>query len=330
VILVVGASGHVGGLICRELKAKGLRVRAMVRPSSNIEYVQHLGVETTVATLIDPDSLRGALSGCTTVICTASTISPTVKGESVPGDGGRIRLLVEAAQAAGVRRLVLVSTAIPAGGEKAPLFQAKIEAEQHVMASGLEYTILRPGKFMEVHLATFGMTLPLAKREPGLVHHLERPFPFGQRFFQSIKNDIVGKGIANISGTGRAKSVYVSSEDVARIAAACIDNPLCKNTILEFGTDPLTGIETVDLISKVLGRPLKIKRMPAFVAKLLGTVLRLVNPAAGALLLSIAGTADLDMSVDMTAFRQAFSTYRLQTIEEFLQERILLAKQIAS
>jgi uncharacterized protein YbjT (DUF2867 family) len=295
----------------------------MVRPSSNNAYVRQLGVETAVATLMDPAALRGALSGCTAVICTASTISPTVKGESVSGDGNRVKLLVEAAKAAGVRRFVLLSAAIPAGGEQAPLFQSKIAAEQHVIASGLAYTILRPGKFMEVHLAMFGMTLPLAKREPGLVHHLERPFPFGQRFFQSIKNDITGKGIANISGTGKAKSVYAASEDVARVAADCIDNPLCQNTILAFGTEPLTGIETVDWISKVLGRPLKIKRMPAFVARLLGTLLRLANPAAGELLLSVAATANLDMRLDMTAFRQAFPTYRLQTVEGFLQERLV-------
>jgi uncharacterized protein YbjT (DUF2867 family) len=329
VILVVGASGHVGGLICRELKAKGLSVRAMVRPSSNTAYLQHLGVETAVASLTDPATLSGALSGCSTVICTASTVSPTVKGESVSGDGHRVKLLAHAAKVAGVGRFVLLSAAIPAGGEEAPLFQAKIEAERHVMASGLAYTILRPGKFMEVHLAMFGMTLPLAKREPGMVHHLERPFAFGQRFFQSIRDDIEGKSIANISGTGRAKSVYVSSEDVARIAADSIDNPFSMNTILEFGTEPLTALETADLIGEVLGRPLKLKRMPAFVARLLGTVMRLVNPAAGELLLTVAGTADVEMSIDMTAFRQAFPTYRLQTVDEFLRERLLLIKKMA-
>lgn len=85
-ILVAGASGYLGGLICRELVKAGQPVRALVRATSNTGYLQTLGVELAQADLNDPATLPKVLAGCTAVLYTASTAAPSQKGETVSGD----------------------------------------------------------------------------------------------------------------------------------------------------------------------------------------------------------------------------------------------------
>ncbi len=68
-ILVVGATGHLGGEICRRLAARGLPVRGLVRPTSAPEAVSALraiGAELIEGDLRDPASLLRAATAWTT------------------------------------------------------------------------------------------------------------------------------------------------------------------------------------------------------------------------------------------------------------------------
>ncbi len=56
-ILIVGASGRLGGAVARRLLAEGQPVRAMSRAPAKLEDLQALGAEVVAGDLRDPDSL---------------------------------------------------------------------------------------------------------------------------------------------------------------------------------------------------------------------------------------------------------------------------------
>lgn len=76
-ILVVGATGNVGGGVCEALRAKDKPVRAMVRETSDQEGVQRLeqlGAELVRGELRDPGSLALACRGVATVVSGATIV----------------------------------------------------------------------------------------------------------------------------------------------------------------------------------------------------------------------------------------------------------------
>ncbi|MDQ3701641.1 MAG: NmrA family NAD(P)-binding protein, partial [Chloroflexota bacterium] len=85
-ILVAGATGFLGGEICRRLVAEDQPVRAIVRPTSDparLAHLRTLGVETAQADLKDRASLDRACRGVSTVISTVSTTLSRQEGDSI-------------------------------------------------------------------------------------------------------------------------------------------------------------------------------------------------------------------------------------------------------
>src|SRR5688572_4871808 len=85
-ILVVGATGLLGGEICRSLAARGKPFRALVRPTSDktkIAQFQSLGAEIASGDLKDHSSLEAACKGVSAVISTASSTLSRQEGDSI-------------------------------------------------------------------------------------------------------------------------------------------------------------------------------------------------------------------------------------------------------
>src|SRR5437588_1516475 len=75
--LVVGATGMLGGAVCRRLAAAGKPVRALVRSGSDpqrVEALRETGAETVLGDLKDDASLAAACNGAAAVITTAQTV----------------------------------------------------------------------------------------------------------------------------------------------------------------------------------------------------------------------------------------------------------------
>src|SRR3712207_6004384 len=108
-ILVVGATGQLGGLIARSLLQQRRPVRVLMRQGSYDHGLADAGAQAAIGDLKDMDSVRAACVGVDAVITTANA---TARGgddtiETVDRAGNRT--LVEAAAAQGVRRFVFVS-----------------------------------------------------------------------------------------------------------------------------------------------------------------------------------------------------------------------------
>src|SRR5688572_28500517 len=154
VILVAGATGHLGSEICRQLRAKNKQVKGLVRATSDAATVarfKDMGVETVVGDLKDKASLDAALSGVSAIISTVSSTLSRQEGDSIQTvDEEGQNNLIDAAIDAGVNQFVYVSFCQP--GES-PLQNAKRKVEKHLVESGISYTILQPTYFMEVWLS---------------------------------------------------------------------------------------------------------------------------------------------------------------------------------
>jgi len=232
--LVVGATGPVGlgGEICRQLRAAGKAVRALVRATAGAERVATLariGVELATGDLKNPRSLREACQGIDTVISTASMMVSHREGDTVENvDGGGQHDLVDAAVAAGVESFLYVSFSSHIDRDF-PFRNAKREVERHIKQSRLNHTILRPTFLMEVWLS------PIAG------------FDFR-------------RAQARIYGHGHNRISWVSQFDVARFAVMCLDNSLARNATFELGgPEALSPLDAVRVFEEIGGRPFHLE-----------------------------------------------------------------------
>jgi len=144
-VLVVGSSGKTGIRVVQRLLARKAEVRAMVRRQEAAATLEALGAQSVVADLSYDASY--ALGGCEAVIFTAAA---GLSGNPETVDYRGTMRLIEAAEAQGVGRFILVSSLGTAYAEKLPeplrpYLEAKRKAEVALEASTLTYTIVKPG-----------------------------------------------------------------------------------------------------------------------------------------------------------------------------------------
>ena len=232
-ILVAGATGYLGGEICRQLISKNKNVRGLVRTTSDSNKVAHLkelGVEIVEGDLKNKGSLENALHGVSAVITTVSSTLSRQEGDSIQtvDDEGQFNL-VDAAINAGVKHFIYVSFCEL--GE-CPLQTAKRKVEKHLAESSLNYTILQPTYFMEVWLSpVLGFDYPNAK--------------------------------ANIFGEGKNKVSWIAIKDVASFAVDSLDNPAAKNRIIQLGgPEALSPLEVVNIFEITKGKKFELQFVP--------------------------------------------------------------------
>lgn len=233
--LVVGATGLLGGEICRQLVDGGKQVRALVRSSSEPDKVaelRRLGATIFKGDLKDRFSLDTACQGVTTVISTVSSTLSRQPGDSIQTVDLEGQLsLVDAAKASGVEHFVFISFRSKAN-LTFPLDDAKRAVERHLTASGLTFTILQASYFMEVWLS------------PALGFD-----------YENARVRIYGEGNNGLS--------WVSYKDVAQFAVASLDNSASHNAVIEVGgPQVLSPLEVVHIFEDVGGQRLAIEFVP--------------------------------------------------------------------
>jgi dihydroflavonol-4-reductase len=116
-VLVTGASGFVGSAVARALIAAGRKVRVLLRPPSDRRNVADLAVETRTGALEDHASLRAALEGCGALFHVAADYRLWVRDPDAMyrANVDGTRALMEAALAAGVKRIVYTSSVATLG-----------------------------------------------------------------------------------------------------------------------------------------------------------------------------------------------------------------------
>jgi nucleoside-diphosphate-sugar epimerase len=151
-ILVFGASQRTGLEVARILTDRNEAVTAFVRPTSDREALEALGVEIVVGDVLDADSVEAAFAAGQ-FRAVINSIGGQ-RGQPRPDLDGTINV-VEAAKRHGIKRMLMV-TMVGAGDSfdvmaentkkfLGPIAELKTQAEDYLMASSLDATILRPG-----------------------------------------------------------------------------------------------------------------------------------------------------------------------------------------
>jgi len=294
-ILVVGATGVVGGMISRGLLEEGKDVRVLVRRDSPTSQLVHQGLATSAESLIeagaqpvhgdlrDRASLDAALKDIDAVISTANS---AMRGgednpESVDLEGNQN--LIEAARDAGVEHFVFVSLLGADPDHPVPFLRGKGQSESALRESGMSYTILAPTAFMEFWPAMV-VGMPALQGRPVV-----------------------------LVGEGRRRHSFVSNRDVAAFVVAALENPAARNEHLAIGgPEPLTWLDVVATYERVLDRSIPVE----FVA--MGEpVPGLPDPMPE----MMAGMETYDTALEMEETSRTFGV-PLTTLETFVREQV--------
>jgi uncharacterized protein YbjT (DUF2867 family) len=149
-IVIAGGHGKIALRLARLLSARGDTVRSLIRNPGHGAGVHAAGAEPVVADMEELDSLAEFVEGADAVVFAAGAGPGSGPERKRTVDFGAAVKLLEAAQATGARRYLMVSS-IGAGdpssgsGAMRPYLEAKAQADAALSASDLDWTIVRPG-----------------------------------------------------------------------------------------------------------------------------------------------------------------------------------------
>jgi uncharacterized protein YbjT (DUF2867 family) len=282
-ILVIGATGQLGGKIARGLLARGKAVRILARPGSVVAPLVDLGATVAVGDLRERASLDAACKGQTTVVTTANSARRSGDDNVDSVDLRGTRNLIAAAAAGGVGHFIYMSALGVSPDSPVPFLAAKGANEAFLRSSGMRWTILAPNAFIESW--------------PVVV--VGRPAAMGQP--------------VSVVGSGLRRHTFVSEDDVAAFGIAAVDHPAAVNQHLPIGgPQALSWRDVVAVYERVLGRPIALRLVPP------GEPVPGIPPAVLALLAAL-DTYDTDFD---TAPLARTLGVRLTTLEEVARRTV--------
>jgi len=277
-MLVTGASGFLGRAVCAELIARGHPVAALVRRPGS----EPPGTMPIVGDLTDTASTRAAVRSATPdcVVHLAAEIGTQRNSRKIDEVNIRgMRRLVDACEAAGVRRLVFASTVVTgdAGGamltEDTPLpvqtayGRSKQEGERILRDSTLDGIVIRlrqPGRFVVVgdganlwdvvHVEDVANAVVDAaeKASPGTIFHCADDYAVTQYEFVARTARALGVGAPRRSPMWLARLVTGSDPATTVVRSARTSNAELKR---ELGWTPYPTIETgIPAVVAAIGR----------------------------------------------------------------------------
>jgi uncharacterized protein YbjT (DUF2867 family) len=276
-VLVTGATGRQGGAVIRRLLSNGWKLRALTRNSRSTaaQGLARQGIEVVEGDLENPASLERAARGVYGIFSVQDFWSVGAKREVLQGKN-----LADAAKKAAVDHFVYSSVGGAERNAGIDHWDSKWEIEKYIRTLGLPATVLRPAAFMENYY--------IDQVEIGLLK---------------------GKLVDPI----RADKPYqtIATDDIGAFAALAFERP--KDFIgleLEIAGSELTNLEAAQVFSRVLGKPVKFKRLPMLLVRLfLGKeyyqMFRWFNESG--------------FKADISELRRRYSEVRLQTLEEWLR-----------
>ncbi|MER5415606.1 SDR family oxidoreductase [Streptomyces virginiae] len=210
-ILVTGATGNVGRQVVRRLVEAGEDVRALTRSPETAGLPA--GARVVAGDLARPETLPGALAGVEKMF-----LFPVLE---------TAEKVVELAVAAGVRRIVLLSSATVTAGYDT---EYHLPVERAVEASGVEWTHVRPGEFAVNSLHMWGPSI---------------------RATRSVVDPYPDRG-----------STPIHEWDIADVAAAALVEARHVNTAYTLaGPQTLTQREQVAAIAAAIGEDIRIEEL---------------------------------------------------------------------
>ncbi len=212
-VTIVGGHGQIALLLAQRLSADENRVRSTIRDPAHEADIVAAGAEPVRVDLEDPMSdLERAVRGADAVVFAAGAGPGSGPQRKRDVDlGGAVRL-IGAARDAGVQRYVMVSATgterAAVAGAMGPYLEAKLQADEALAASGLDFTIVRPGTLTDdpgtgfvACAAHFGRSGEIPREDVAAVLHavLELPQTIGHTFEVMDGDTPIARAVATLA-----------------------------------------------------------------------------------------------------------------------------------
>lgn len=261
-VLVVGATGFIGGALVRALIKEGSAVRAVVRSRVAARQMAGSGAELVEADLLDPQSLRSAAQGAGLIyhVGGLNTMCPKQPGRLFEVNVQGTLNLVEAAAAAGVQRVVYTSSAATLG-------------EAHGTVATVD------SRHRGFYLSTYEHSKHLAEAEA-----LERSRALGVELVCVNPSSVQGPG--RTGGTARWLIRYADGRlrwmVDTRVSLVAVDD--CVRAHLQAARLGVPGrrylvngatlriADLIELVGEVTGQRQRVRMLPAWAALTGGTL----------------------------------------------------------
>jgi NAD(P)H dehydrogenase (quinone) len=199
-VVVTGATGHLGRLVVEALLDRGVPATDIVAAGRNVEKLNDLaerGVAVRRIDFTEPETLTAAFAGADRVLL--------VSGSEVGRRADQHRNAIEAAREAGVGLLVYTSIA-KADTTQMLLAAEHLETEKAIRASGVPFTLLRNGWYLENYTEQLPVTLQ---------HGAILGSAGDGRVSAATRADFAAAAAAVLTGEGHAGQVYELGGDDA-------------------------------------------------------------------------------------------------------------------
>ena len=238
-VLLAGATGYLGKYIAKELIARNINTKIIVRNPVKAIPLAYDFVEIIPAEVTRPETIKGHFAGVDTVISTVG-ITRQRDGLTYMAVDYRANMnLLEEAKKAGVKKFIYVSVINGQLHRNLKLVEAKEAFVDKLKASGLEYTIIRPNGF----------------------------FSDMRDFLKMAK-----KGSVYIFGKGKKKFNPIHGADLAQVCVDAINSN--QNEIVVGGPDILTHYEVAEMALLTSGKPINIIHVPHWIRKSILWIMR--------------------------------------------------------
>jgi nucleoside-diphosphate-sugar epimerase len=261
-VLVTGAAGFLGSHVTDLLLERGERPRALIRPGDSPGPLAEAGVDIRTGDINDPAALAAALRGVDRVLHCAARTGPWGPASEYERTNVRgLEKLVRAAAAAGVRRIVHISSitvhgndvggdadeSAPLRAEPNPYSRSKVAGERL-----LERLVRNEGA-------------PVTVVRPGWIYGPRDAASFA-RFARMIEK---GQMVMFGPGTNHLPLIYVRDVAAGVLLASEAKGEVGRSYLL-VNDEPVTQRDFVAAIAARLGVPVPTRRIPYRVALLLG------------------------------------------------------------
>lgn len=139
-ILVTGATGKTGGAVAKELADHDIPFRVLVRDAAKAGALEKLGAEIAVGDMSDRAAVSAALAGVDKAVLIMANGEHQLTME---------KQFTDCAVEAGVKHLVKLSSLESQSGTTKPIPAMHVASEEHIRASGLDWTMVRPTFFTQ-------------------------------------------------------------------------------------------------------------------------------------------------------------------------------------
>lgn len=220
-ILVTGATGGIGSQVLSMLHGSGAPVRAMARRDKQVKDFKGQGIDAVLGDMSDPQSLERAMQQVDTVFLL------TLAQQQQAAFG---RNAVRAAERAGVRRIVHLSTGDANPNSNVPWAAAPARTDALLRISSLSWTLLKPSAFM-------------------------------QNMFDSAP--VIRRGLLPQT-TGEGVAGWIDSEDIARVASrVLVEEGHDDREYILTGPELLNMRDIAGILEQVLQHRVRFIDLPA-------------------------------------------------------------------